>query len=242
MVAACTTFEGAAGLPEGTLGFEIQVETPPIVLAADGRAEIAAALHAGGGRVTGLHYGTYDYSASLEVAAEQQSMAHPAADHAKLVMQAAAAETGVQLSDGSTNVLPVGGRRPGPARLAAAPRPRTPQPRARLLPGLGPAPRPAADPLPGHVRVLRRAASTAPRPGCGPTCSATRAASSTSRPPRVRSPATWSAGVTCGAVGEDELLGATGLDAAALARLAQPKSDTEGLRAPITPTAEEHQP
>ena len=30
------------------------------------------------------------------------------ADHAKLVMQAAAAGTGVRLSDGSTNVLPVG--------------------------------------------------------------------------------------------------------------------------------------
>jgi hypothetical protein len=35
-------------------------------------------------------------------------MAHPAADHAKLVMQAAAAGTGVRLSDGSTNILPVG--------------------------------------------------------------------------------------------------------------------------------------
>jgi hypothetical protein len=35
-------------------------------------------------------------------------MAHPVADHAKLVMQAAAAGTGVRLSDGSTNILPVG--------------------------------------------------------------------------------------------------------------------------------------
>ena len=35
-------------------------------------------------------------------------MEHPVADFAKLVMQAAAAGTGVRLSDGSTNVLPVG--------------------------------------------------------------------------------------------------------------------------------------
>ena len=35
-------------------------------------------------------------------------MDHPAADHAKAVMQVAAAGTGVRLSDGSTNVLPVG--------------------------------------------------------------------------------------------------------------------------------------
>jgi hypothetical protein len=35
-------------------------------------------------------------------------MAHPAADHAKAVMQVVVAGTGVRLSDGSTNVLPVG--------------------------------------------------------------------------------------------------------------------------------------
>jgi hypothetical protein len=58
--------------------------------------------------VSGLHYGTYDYSASLGIAAGYQSMEHPAADHAKNVMQVAAAQTGVRLSDGSTNVLPVG--------------------------------------------------------------------------------------------------------------------------------------
>ena len=55
-----------------------------------------------------LHYGTYDYSAFCGIPAAYQSMEHPVADHAKLVMQAAAAGTGVRLSDGSTNVLPVG--------------------------------------------------------------------------------------------------------------------------------------
>ena len=108
MVAVCEAYESAAGLPAGRLRFEIQVETPQLVLGADGRAEIAAALHAGAGRVASLHYGTYDYSASLGVSAEYQSMAHPAADYAKAVMQAAVAGTGVHLSDGSTNVLPIG--------------------------------------------------------------------------------------------------------------------------------------
>jgi hypothetical protein len=59
--------------------------------------------------VTALHYGTYDYSAFCGIPAAYQSMEHPVADHAKAVMQAAAAGTGVRLSDGSTNVLPVGG-------------------------------------------------------------------------------------------------------------------------------------
>jgi citrate lyase beta subunit len=90
------------------IGFEIQVETPQAILGPDGSALVARMIHASGGRCTGLHYGTYDYSASLGIAAEFQSMDHPAADHAKAVMQVAAAETGVRLSDGSTNVIPIG--------------------------------------------------------------------------------------------------------------------------------------
>ena len=88
--------------------FEIQVETPQTVLGPDGSALVARMIRAGGRRLSGLHYGTYDYSAFLGLAAGDQSLEHPAADHAKAVMQAAAAGTGVELSDGSTNVLPVG--------------------------------------------------------------------------------------------------------------------------------------
>lgn len=92
----------------GELKFEIQVETPQAILGSDGTALIARMIKAGAPRVTGLHYGTYDYSASLGVAAAYQSMEHPVADHAKDVMQLAAAGTGVFVSDGSTNVLPIG--------------------------------------------------------------------------------------------------------------------------------------
>jgi len=65
-------------------------------------------IHAAQGRCSGLHYGTYDYSAACGIAAEYQAMDHPVADHAKATMQVAAAGTGVHLSDGSTNRLPVG--------------------------------------------------------------------------------------------------------------------------------------
>jgi citrate lyase beta subunit len=93
-----------------TLGvrFEVQVETPQSILGPDGTALVARMVHAGGDRLTGLHYGTYDYSAFVGIVAAHQSLDHPVADHAKLVMQAAAAGTGVRLSDGSTNKLPVG--------------------------------------------------------------------------------------------------------------------------------------
>ncbi len=108
MVWACERLEQALGLASGQLRFEVQVETPQAILGADGSALVAPMVHAGRGRVSGLHYGTYDYSASLGIAAAYQSLDHPAADHAKAVMQLAAAGTGVRLSDGSTNVLPIG--------------------------------------------------------------------------------------------------------------------------------------
>ncbi len=110
MVLVCERLERAHELAPGSLRFEIQVETPQAVLGADGTALVARMIHASARRCTGLHYGTYDYSASCGIAAAYQSMEHPVADHAKAVMQVAAAGTGVRLSDGSTNRLPVGDR------------------------------------------------------------------------------------------------------------------------------------
>ncbi|MET8011887.1 aldolase/citrate lyase family protein [Streptomyces sp. NPDC005271] len=108
MVRLCEEFERARGLTAGRIGFEIQIETTQAILGPDGRATVARMIDAAEGRATGLHYGTFDYSASCGVGAAHQSLDHPVADHAKAVMQVAAAGTGVRLCDGSTNVLPVG--------------------------------------------------------------------------------------------------------------------------------------
>ena len=89
---------------------ELQIETPQAVLGPDGTAALARMVHAAGGRLTGLHYGTYDYSASLGISAAHQASDHPAADLAKQLMQVAVAGTGARAVDGSTNVLPVGSR------------------------------------------------------------------------------------------------------------------------------------
>jgi citrate lyase beta subunit len=96
----------AAGsaLGGGPLRFELQVETPRAV------ARMAEIVAAAGPECAGLHYGTYDYSASLGIAAAHQSLDHPVADYAKSVMQVAAATTGIPVVDGSSNVLPVGDR------------------------------------------------------------------------------------------------------------------------------------
>ncbi len=100
--------ERGHGLPEGSLRFELQIEVPQAVIGPDGSATVARMVHAAEGRCEGLHYGTYDFSAAAGVLAGQQSLEHPLADHAKAVMQLAAAQTGVRVSDGSTNVIPVG--------------------------------------------------------------------------------------------------------------------------------------
>ena len=108
MALLCGRLESFHGLAAGALRFEAQVETPLAVLGPDGAATVSRLVSAAEGRLVGLHYGTYDYSAALGIAASEQSLAHPAADHAKAVMQVAVAGTGVRLSDGSSNLLPVG--------------------------------------------------------------------------------------------------------------------------------------
>ncbi|RSM76259.1 aldolase [Amycolatopsis sp. WAC 01375] len=100
--------ESAYGLPDGTLRFEVQIETAQSIVDLDGTVAVPRIIEAARGRCSGLHYGTYDYSAGLGISAEYQSMEHPAADFAKQLMQVSAAGTGVRLSDGSTNKLPVG--------------------------------------------------------------------------------------------------------------------------------------
>ena len=107
IVAELERLEHALGLVDGTLRFEVMVETPQIVLDAEGRSLLPRIPAASGGRLTGAHFGTYDYTAGVHITAAHQRMRHPACDFAKEVMQVALAGTGVWLSDGSTTVMPV---------------------------------------------------------------------------------------------------------------------------------------
>jgi len=102
--------EQRLGLGEGTLRFEIQVETTQSIVDAEGRFALPRFIAAGAGRVSGLHFGTYDYTAACGLSAAEQHLAHAACDFARNAMQVSAAGTGVRLSDGSTNILPVGDR------------------------------------------------------------------------------------------------------------------------------------
>jgi hypothetical protein len=108
MASVLEHLEVGLGLAAGTLTFEVQAETPQVVLCADGTITAARMLDAGQGRISGVHYGTYDYSAALGVDGAYQASDHPVADQAKDLLQLALAGTAVELSDGSTNLVPDG--------------------------------------------------------------------------------------------------------------------------------------
>lgn len=107
VVAVLRSLERALGLGDGALRFEVMVETPQLILDDTGRSLLPRVLDASDGRLSGAHFGTYDYTASCNITAAYQRMRHPACELAKQVMQVTLAGTGVWLSDGSTTVLPV---------------------------------------------------------------------------------------------------------------------------------------
>lgn len=93
---------------EGPIPIELMVETPQTIVDVDGNVGVRKWVEAAGGRVRGAHFGTYDYTASLNITAAYQTMDHAACDFARHVQQVSLAGTGVWLSDGATNVMPVG--------------------------------------------------------------------------------------------------------------------------------------
>ncbi|HEY1956102.1 MAG TPA: phosphoenolpyruvate kinase [Polyangiaceae bacterium] len=107
-IAQLAAIERRVGL--GRVPIEIMVEQPQTIFLPDGRAALPIIHDACDGRLLGAHFGTYDYTASMGITAAHQHMLHPACDFAKNMMQVAFAGTGVMLSDGATNVMPVGNR------------------------------------------------------------------------------------------------------------------------------------
>ncbi|HEX3583224.1 MAG TPA: phosphoenolpyruvate kinase [Thermoanaerobaculia bacterium] len=102
--------EPRLGLAAGTLRFEFMIETTQSILNANGHSNLPLFLAAARGRCVAAHFGTYDYTASCNITAAHQRMDHPACDFARHMMQVAYAGTGIWLSDGATNIMPIGDR------------------------------------------------------------------------------------------------------------------------------------
>jgi citrate lyase beta subunit len=103
-----SALEPKLGLSQGKLKTELMVETTQAIIGWDGRFALPALFVAAGKRCAAAHFGTYDYTASCNITAAYQTMDHPACDFAKNVMKVSLGSTGLWLSDGATNVMPVG--------------------------------------------------------------------------------------------------------------------------------------
>jgi citrate lyase beta subunit len=103
--------EDRLALDPGSLKVEFMVETTQSIFDPGGRSVLPRLHRAAAGRLTGAHFGTYDYTANCDITAAHQRMRHPACDFAKHVMKVSFAATGVMLSDGATNIMPVGPHR-----------------------------------------------------------------------------------------------------------------------------------
>jgi citrate lyase beta subunit len=99
--------EPSLGLAPNSLKMEIMIETTQAIINERGGSNLPPMLEAARGRCTAAHFGTYDYTASCNITAAHQHMTHPACDFARHMMQVAFGGTGVWLSDGATNIMPV---------------------------------------------------------------------------------------------------------------------------------------
>jgi len=103
--------EEELGLPTGSLKMEMMVETTQAVMAIDGTNPLYKFVKASKGRCIAMHFGTYDYTASCSITAKYQEMDHPVCDFAHHMTKVALAHTGIWLSDGATNTMPIGPHR-----------------------------------------------------------------------------------------------------------------------------------
>ncbi len=111
LVALLDELERVNSLPHGSLKLEFMVETPQSIFNHNGEIAIPSFVAAAQGRCVAAHFGVYDYTASNNITAQYQSMLHPACDFARTVMKISLAGTGIWISDGATNIMPVGPHR-----------------------------------------------------------------------------------------------------------------------------------
>jgi citrate lyase beta subunit len=103
--------ESELKLEKGVLKMEMMVETTQSIMAIDGTNPLYRFIKASNGRCIAMHFGTYDYTASCSITAKYQEMDHPVCDFAHHMTKVALAHTGIWLSDGATNTMPIGPHR-----------------------------------------------------------------------------------------------------------------------------------
>lgn len=91
----------------GSLKMEMMVETTQAVMDQHGKNCLMNLVRAGKGRLIACHFGTYDYTAACNITAKYQDMGHQVCDFAHHMTKVALGGTGIWLSDGATNIMPI---------------------------------------------------------------------------------------------------------------------------------------
>ena len=110
-VALLKIIEKKHSLAEGSIKIEIMVEATQSLVDGRGLCQLPALIKAGEGRCQAAHFGAYDYTATCDITATYQKLNSGTCDFARHMMKVALAGRGVWLSDGATNVMPVGPHR-----------------------------------------------------------------------------------------------------------------------------------
>ncbi len=113
LAALLELLEARNGISAGAIAIDLMIETPQAIIGQQGQVAVPALVQAGRGRVVSVAFGTYDYTASCDITAREQTHDHPAADFARHALQASLAGTRIQISDGATTVLPIAPHRAG---------------------------------------------------------------------------------------------------------------------------------
>ncbi len=103
--------EANTKLKSGSLKMEMMVETTQAVIDKDGKNPLRSFVVASKGRMIATAFGTYDYTAACNITAKYQDMGHAVCDFAHHFMKVSLGATGIWLSDGATNVMPIGPHR-----------------------------------------------------------------------------------------------------------------------------------
>lgn len=111
LVSFFKVLEEELNLPKGSLKMEMMVETTQSIINIEGTNPLYQFVKASKKRCIAMHFGTYDYTASCNITAKYQEMDHPVCDFAHHMTKVALGHTGLWLSDGATNTMPIGPNR-----------------------------------------------------------------------------------------------------------------------------------
>ena len=107
LVSVIELLEQRCGFPVGSISVELMIETIQSIVNPSGEIGIPALINAGQGRVTSAILGTFDYTASCNIASHYQDHRHFSADFARQMMQVCLTGTNVNICDGITNIMPI---------------------------------------------------------------------------------------------------------------------------------------